>query len=168
MQTEKFLINTKIVNYFIHGQPLSIKYEIPKAWIVVIKYENELLHNFERIKWFKKRYYLKRNKGVFENYTNAYYPKITFYCFGFGIWKIVKNFKVNFVNVKLPDLEIKLEPVKPFAKLKIKKASLFFEINKIAFSKKLLTNNNFSIKYNKCMLNAYNDYQEFKQNYRTN
>ena len=93
MSQEKFIMNDKKVNYLIHGQPLSYKYEIPKAWFVVIRYENELVHNSERLKWFKKKYYLKKNNGVFENFTNAYSPIITFYCFGFGIWKFTKNFK---------------------------------------------------------------------------
>ena len=113
MSQNKFLLNNNLENYLIHGQPLCYRYEIPTARLVVIRYENELAHNFERLKWFKKKYYFKKNKGVFENYTNSYSPKIEFYCFGFGIWKIVKNFKVNFVNVKLPDLEIKEVPTKP-------------------------------------------------------
>ena len=62
MSQEKFIMNDKKVNYLIHGQPLSYKYEIPKAWFVVIRYENELVHNWERLKWFKKKYYLKKIK----------------------------------------------------------------------------------------------------------
>jgi hypothetical protein len=134
MAQNNFNLNDKKVNYLIHGQPLSYKYEIPNAWFVIIRYENQLVHNFERVKWLKKRYYLKKNKGIFENYTNAYSPKITFYCFGFGIWKIEKNFKVNFVNVKLPDLEIKEAPVKLNAIFTIKKPLLRFEINKRIFT----------------------------------
>jgi hypothetical protein len=168
MSQNKFLLNNNLENYLIHGQLLSYRYEIPNAWFVIIKYENQLVHNSERVKWFKKRYYIKKNKGIFENYTNAYSPKITFYCFGFGIWKIVKNFKVNFVNVKLPDLEIKEAPVKLNTIFTIKKSSLYFEINKKIFSKTFFTKNIFLIKNKECKIIAYNDYKEYKQNYKTN
>ena len=168
MSQEKFIMNDKKVNYLIHGQPLSYRYEIPNAWFVVIRYENELAHNFERLKWFKKKYYFKKNKGVFENYTNSYSPKIEFYCFGFGIWKIVKHFKVNFVNVKLPDLEIKEVPLKLESRFQIKKPLLRFEINKIIFSKTFFKKNTFSILNKECKIKVCNDYEEYKQNYKTN
>ena len=168
MSENKFKINDKKVNYLIHGQPLSYRYEIPNAWFVVIRYENELAHNFERLKWLKKKYYLKKNKGVFENYTNANSPKIIFYCFGFGIWKITKNYKVNFVNVKLPDLEIKEMPLKLGSRFQIKKPLLRFEINKRIFSKTFFQKNTFTISNQECKITAYNDYEIYKQNYKTN
>ena len=168
MSQEKFIMNDKKVNYLIHGQPLSYKYEIPKAWFVVIRYENELVHNWERLKWFKKKYYLKKNKGVFENFTNSNSPKIEFYCFGFGIWKIVKDFKVNFVNVKLPDIEIKEVPLKLEYQFQIKKTLLNFEINKQIFSKIFIIKNSFTITNKECKIIAYNDYEQFKQDYKTN
>ena len=168
MSENKFKINDKKVNYLIHGQPLSYRYEIPNAWFVVIRYENELAHNFERLKWFKKKYYFKKNKGVFENYTNSYSPKIEFYCFGFGIWKIVKNFKVNFVNVKLPDLEIKQASLKLTSKFKIKKPLLYLEINKRSFSKTFFKKNTFPVLNTEVKIAAYNDYEKYKQDYKTN
>ena len=168
MSQEKFIMNDKKVNYLIHGQPLSYKYGIPKAWFVVIRYENELAHNFERLKWLKKKYYLKKNKGVFENYTNANSPKIIFYCFGFGIWKIIKNYKVNFVNVKLPDLEIKEMPLKLGSRFQIKKPLLRFEINKRIFSKTFFKKNTFTISNKEFKIIAHNDYEIYKQNYKTN
>jgi hypothetical protein len=168
MSQNKFLLNNNLENYLIHGQPLSYKYEIPNALFVVIKYENELEHNFERLKWYKKKYYFKKNKGVFENYTNAYSPKINFYCFGFGIWKIEKKIKVNFFNVKLPNLEIKEESLKLITKFKIKKPLLRFEINKTIFSKTFFQKHTFSILNKECKIRAYNDYKEYKQNYKTN
>lgn len=168
MSKERFECNNREANYLIHGQPLSYKYEIPNAWFVVIRYENELAHNFERLKWFKKKYYLKKNKGVFENYTNANSPKIIFYCFGFGIWKIIKKFKVNFVNVKLLDLEIKEVPLKMENQFKIYKPSLNFKIKKSFFSKIFFNKNTFLIVNNKCKIIAYNDYEQYKQNYKTN
>ena len=60
-----FLLNNNLENYLIHGQQLSYRYEIPNAWFVIIKYENQLIHNFELVNWFKKKYYLK-NKVVFD------------------------------------------------------------------------------------------------------
>jgi hypothetical protein len=65
MSQNKFLLNNNLENYLIHGQLLSYRYEIPNAWFVIIKYENQLVHNSERLKWFKKRCYLK-NKVVFD------------------------------------------------------------------------------------------------------
>ena len=168
MSQNKFLLNNNLENYLINGQLLSYRYEIPNAWFVIIKYENQLVHNFERVKWLKKKYYLKKNKGIFENYTNAYSPKITFYCFGFGIWKIVKNFKINFVNVKLPDLEIKEASVKLNTIFTIKKPLLRFEINKRSFLKTFLKKNTFLILNKEWKISAYNDYEKYKQNYKTN
>ena len=168
MTKESSLINNKIVNYLIHGQPLSYKYRIPGALFVVIKYENEIIHNWERFKWFKKKYYFKKNNGVFNNFTNAYSPKITFYCFGFGIWKFTKNLKVNFVNVKLPDIEIREVPLKLNTIFTIKKPLLRFEINKRIFSKTFLKKNNFSILNKEWKVRTFNDYEEYKQNYKTN
>ena len=167
MAQNNFNLNNKKVNYLIHGQSLSYKYEIPNAWFVVIKYENELAHNFERLKWLKKKYYFKKNRGVFENFTNAFSPKITFYCFGLGIWKITKNLKVNFVNVKLPFFEIKEEPLKMAASFQIKKALLDFDINRRFFSKTFFSKNNFSILNKECRIVAYNDYEEYKKYYQT-
>ena len=168
MAQNKFLLNNNLENYLIHGQTLTYRYEIPNAWFVVIKYENELALNFERLKWWKKKYYFKKNKGVFENYTNAYSPKIIFYCFGFGIWKIEKRFMVNFFNVKLPDLEIKELPLKIDTKFKTKKNLVRFEINKRIFSKTFFKQITFSIKNKEFKVTAYNDYEEYKQNYKTN
>ena len=168
MPQNKFLLNNNLENYLIHGQHLSYRYEIPNAWFVVIRYENELAHNFERLKWFKKKYYFKKNKGVFENYTNSYSPKIEFYCFGFGIWKIVKNFKVNFVNVKLPDLEIKESPLIMDTKFKIKKTLIHFKIKKSFFSKTFLKKNTFSVSNTEFKIIALHDYEQFKKYYKTN
>lgn len=168
MSQEKFIMNDKKVNYLIHGQPLSYRYEIPNAWFVVIRYENQLVHNFERLKWYKKKYYFKKNKGVFENYTNAYSSKIIFYCFGFGIWKIEKKFKVNFVNVKLSDTEIREVPLKLNTIFTIKKPLLRFEINKRSYFKTFFKKNTFSILNKEWKVRAYNNYEEYKQNYKTN
>ena len=66
MSQNKFLLNNNLENYLIHGQQLSYRYEIPNAWFVIIKYENQLAHNFERVKWLKKKYYIKKNKDVFD------------------------------------------------------------------------------------------------------
>lgn len=168
MSQNKFLLNNNQENYLIHGQPLSYRYEIPNAWFVVIRYENELTHNFERLKWIKKKYYFKKNKGVFENYTNSYSPKIEFYCFGFGIWKFTKNFKVNFVNVKLPEIEIKEVPLKLNYQLQIKKTFVRLEINKRIFLKTFFKKNTFSVLNKECKIIANNDYAIFKQKYKTN
>ena len=164
----KFNINDNKVNYLIHGQMLSYKYEIPDAWFVVIRYENELKHNIERLKWFKKKYYFKKNKGVFKNYTNSYSPKITFYCFGFGIWKFTKYFKVNFVNVILPDLEIKEVPLKMKSRFQIKKPILNLEINKMMFAKTSFKNDTFCILNKECKIIAFDDYEKYKQDFKTN
>ena len=70
--------------------------------------------------------------------------------------------------MKLPDLEIKEAPVKLNTIFTIKKPSLYFEINKKIFSKTFFTKNNFLIKNKECKIIAYNDYKEYKQNYKTN
>lgn len=168
MPKQSFLINNKLVNYLIHGQPLSCEYRILGSLFVIIKYENELVHNWERIKWYKKKYYLKKNKGIFNNFTNAYSPRITFYCFGFGIWKITKEFKVNFVNINLPDLEIKELPFKLDTQFQIKKKPIHFGINKRIFSNTFFKKNTFSIQEKECKIKDYNDYELYRQNYKTN
>lgn len=168
MSNSKFLLNNKLRNYLIHGQPLYYKYEIPNAWFVVIRYENELAHNYERLKWLKKKYYFKKNRGVFENFTNAYSPIIEFYCFGFGFWKITKNFKVNFVNVKLPDLEIKCEPLKLENQFGINKPLLNFNIKKSNFSNIFFNKNTFSILSNEYKIKDFNDFEKYNQDYKTN
>lgn len=168
MPQNRFNINDKKVNYLIHGQLLSYRYEIPDAWFIIIRYENELAHNFERLNWLKKKYYFKKNKGVFENFTNAYSPLIEFYCFGFGIWKIEKKLKVNFINVALPDLKIKELPFKMKSRFQIKKPLLHFEINKKIFSKTFFKKNTFSILNKECKMLDYNDYDKYKKDYKTN
>ena len=50
MPNESFNMNNNAVNYLIHGDLFSYKYEIPAAWFVIIRYESELTHNFERLK----------------------------------------------------------------------------------------------------------------------
>lgn len=46
------------------------------------KYKINIYTIFERVKWFKKKYYIK-NKGYFKNYTYSYSPVIEFNYFGF-------------------------------------------------------------------------------------
>jgi hypothetical protein len=166
MPKQSFILNNNAVNYLIHGDLFSYKYEIPAAWFVIIRYERELTHNFERLKWWKKKYYLRKNKGVFETYTNAYSPKIEFYCFGLGFWKITKSFKVNFVNVKLPDLKIKVSPFKMENQFKVNHPLLHFKINKPIVSKTRFFNSTFSILNKDVNIINTNDYNKFKQEYK--
>jgi len=168
MPKQSFILKNNAVNYLIHGDLFSYKYEIPAAWFVIIRYETELDHNFERLKWWKKKHYLRKNKGVFEAYTNAYSPKIDFYCFGLGFWKITANFKVNFVNVKSPDFQIKDMPLKKDTLFQLKKPLLHFEINKPILSRTFCHKNTFSIVDNKFKLKDLNDFEQFKQQYKPN
>ena len=166
MPKQSYILNNNAVNYLIHGDLFSYKYVIPAAWFVIIKYESELAHNYERLKWWKKKYYLRKNKGIFENHTNAYSPKIEFYCFGYSFWKITKNFKVNFVNVKLPDFEIKDMTLKKHTLYQLKKPLLHFEINKTIISRIFCHKNTFSIVNNKLKIMDSNDFEQFKQQYK--
>ena len=168
MRKETFLINNKELNYLIHGQPLSCQYKIPVALFVVVRYEKELNHNTQRLKWLNKKFYFLKSRGVFNTLTNAYSPKIEFYCFGLGIWKIIKNLKVNFVNVKLPDLKIEDKPLNLLSPFQIKTTRLHFELNKRFFSNVVFNKNSFSIIKKECQIKEYNDYELFKQNYKTN
>ena len=165
---ESFIMNNKLVNYLIHGQLVTCRYEIPTAWFVIIQYETELTHNFERSKWWKKKHYLRKNKGVIEYKTNAYSPKIKFYCFGLGIWSITKKFKVNFVNVKTPDFTINQKPLHQKRQFKINRPLLHFEINKPILSKKMNFKNTFSIEHNNFQIKNLNDFELFKQEYKSN
>jgi len=110
MPKQSYTLNKKAINYLMHGDLFSYKYEIPAAWFVIIKYETELDHNFERLKWWKKKYYLRKNKGIIEFKINVYSPNIKFYCFGFGMWSITKYFKVNIINVKTPAFIVNQKP----------------------------------------------------------
>ena len=168
MRKETFLFNNKELNYLIHGQPLSCQYKIPGALFVVVRYEKELNHNTQRLKWLNKKFYFMKSRGVFNTLTNAYSPKIEFYCFGLGIWKITKNLKVNFVNVKLPELKIEDKPLNLQSPFQIKKTRLQFELNKRLFSNLFFKKNTFSTIKKECQIKEYNDYELFKQNYKTN
>ena len=166
MPKESFNMNNNAVNYLIHGDLFSYKYEIPAAWFVIIKYESELAHNYERLKWWKKKYYLRKNKGIFKTHTNAYSPKITFYCFGLGIWSITKSFKVNFVNVKTPDLIINNEPLNQKQQFNVNRPFLHFEINKPLVSKARFFNSTFSILNKDVTIINTKDFDKFKQEYK--
>jgi hypothetical protein len=166
MPEHSFLINNKVVNYLIHGQPFTFRYQIEKCLFVVIHYNNELVHNRDRVKWLNKKYYIKKSEGVFTNVTNAFQPNITIYCFGFGIWKLKKPLNVNFVNLKTPDLRIKEKKLTINSQLEYRKPRINFELSKNLLSNLVIKNNSMTLLKNEIRLKDIHDFEHFKQNYK--
>lgn len=68
---------------------------------------------FLRLKKFYKKIYFKKNKGIFENLTNSYNPNLKIIALGFGFKVFRFRLKINFMNSKPPEIEVK--PIKkPF------------------------------------------------------
>ena len=81
----KLLLNgSSSVNYFIHGQELTLEYEFPNARFVVIKHNQIPVSDKFRTKafWFWKRYHLlKGNKGIYKTYVNHFCPTLSIHIY---------------------------------------------------------------------------------------
>jgi hypothetical protein len=86
----KFSINGNQVAYLIHGQPVSLNYEINRCWFVL------LIHDTGR--GFFRKFHFKRSKGVFETVSNVYSPTIRLVAFGLGIRRFKFDLEINFIN----------------------------------------------------------------------
>ena len=98
MGTAKFKLNGENVGYLLHGQAISIDFEIPDVWFVLIHTQKTKML-FNSIKTAFNTLTFKRNKSSFQCNTNAYAPKITFIGIGLnGIYSKTINLQVNFLN----------------------------------------------------------------------
>ena len=81
----KLLLNgSPSVNYFIHGQELTLEFDFPKAWLVVVRYNQIPVSDKFRTKafWFWKRYHLlKGNKGTYKSYVNHFFPTLSIHIY---------------------------------------------------------------------------------------
>ena len=75
---------------------------------------------------------------------------------------------MNFVNVKLPNLEIKCEPLKLENQFGINKPLLNFKIKKSNFSNIFFNKNTFSILSNEYKIKDFNDFEKYNQDCKTN
>jgi len=62
---------------------------------------------FLRLKKFYKKIYFKKSKGIFENLTNSYNPNLKIIALGFGFKVFRFRLKINFMNSKPPEVEVK-------------------------------------------------------------
>lgn len=98
MGTAKFKLNGENVGYLLHGQAISIDFEIPGVWFVLIHTKKTKLL-FNSIKTAFNTLTFKRNKSSFQCNTNAYAPNITFVGIGInGIYSKTLFLKINFLN----------------------------------------------------------------------
>ena len=81
----KLLLNgSPSVNYFIHGQELTLEFDFPKAWLVVVIYNQIPVSDKFRTKaiGFWKRYHLlKGNKGIYKTYVNHFCPTLSIHIY---------------------------------------------------------------------------------------
>ena len=89
----KLLLNgSPSVNYFIHGQELTLEFDFPKAWFVVVSYNQIPVADKFKTKsfWFWKRNtFFFRKKGIFKSYINHFSPKLEIR--SFESWSIIPN-----------------------------------------------------------------------------
>jgi hypothetical protein len=112
----KLLLNgSNSVNYFIHGQVLSVEFEFTSAWFVSIYYNEVPISDRFRARpfWFWKRRFWYLKKGEFNAHMNVKHPYLritTWSPFPKRVWI---NLKVNkiIVNQTMPIL--KLNKIKP-------------------------------------------------------
>ncbi len=98
MGTAKFKLNGENVGYLLHGQAISIDFEIPDVCFVLIHTKKTKML-FNSIKTAVNTLTFKKNKSSFQCNTNAYAPKITFIGIGLnGIYSKTINLQVNFLN----------------------------------------------------------------------
>ena len=98
------------VNYLIHGQDLTLEFDFPEAFFVLIKY-NPVPDSTKFRKgsfwWFQRLHWFKR-KGLFQSKVNVFHPQLTLFIFGWGIKKISVPLKVEHVHLKnkLPAIQL--------------------------------------------------------------
>ncbi len=98
MGKAKFKLNGVNVGYLLHGQTITIDFEIPGVWFVIIHTKKTKLL-FNSINTAYNTIKLKRNKSSFQCNTNAYAPNITFVGIGInGIYSKTLFLKINFLN----------------------------------------------------------------------
>ena len=98
------------VNYLIHGQDLTLEFDFPEAFFVLIKYnpvpatEKFLKGSF----WWFQRLHLFKRKGLFQSKVNVFHPQLTLFIFSWGIKKISVPLKVEHVHLKnkLPAIQL--------------------------------------------------------------
>lgn len=100
------------VNYLIHGQDLTLEFDFPEAFFVLIKYNPvPATEKFRKgsFWWFQRLHWFKR-KGLFQSKVNVYYSQLTLFIFGWGIKKISVPLKVEHVHLKnkLPSIQLPL------------------------------------------------------------
>lgn len=87
----KLLLNgSPSVNYFIHGQELTLEFDFPKALFVVVSYNQIPVADKFKTKplWFWKRNtFFFRKKGTFKSYINHFSPKLEIR--SFESWSII-------------------------------------------------------------------------------
>ena len=98
------------VNYLIHGQDLTLEFEFPEAFFVLIKYNPvPATEKFRKgsFWWFQRLHWFKR-KGLFQSKVNVFHPQLTLFIFGWGIKKISVPLKVEHVHLKnkLPAIQL--------------------------------------------------------------
>ncbi len=115
MEKAKFKLNGVNVGYLLHGQSITIDFEIPGVWFVLIHTKKTKLL-FNKIKTAFNTITFKRNKSSFQCNTNAYAPNITFVGIGInGLYLKTLFLKINFLNT-IPHFvitqNINLKPIK--------------------------------------------------------
>ena len=152
----KLLLNrSPSVNYFIHGQELTLEFDFPKAWLVVVSYNQ--IPVSDKFKtgsfWFWQRNtFFFRKIGTFKSYINHFSPKLEIR--SFESWsiipkKIVLLLKNNRVLLTNPIPQIKHFPyrsiqapignfkhqVKSIDSLAIKNVNLSLEYKSIPYKR---------------------------------
>ncbi|MEY4486293.1 MAG: hypothetical protein RL440_824 [Bacteroidota bacterium] len=152
----KLLLNgSPSVNYFIHGQELTLEFDFPKAWLVVVSYNQ--IPVSDKFKtgsfWFWQRNtFFFSKKNIFKSYINHFSPKLEIRLF--ESWsiipkKIVLPLKNNRVLLTNPIPRIKQIPypsiqapignfkhqVKSIGPLAIKNVNLSLELKSTAYKR---------------------------------
>jgi hypothetical protein len=89
------------LNYFIHGQELTVDFSFDQAWFVMIKYNevpNELKFKSKPFWFWKKWFWFKKN-GIFKSRINYFHPWIKIIVWQpFPRW-INISLEVNKINI---------------------------------------------------------------------
>jgi hypothetical protein len=152
----KLLLNeSSSVNYLIHGQELTLEFDFPKSWLVVVSYNQIPVADKFKTKpfWFWKRNtFFFRKKGTFKSYINHFSPKLeirSFKSWSISPKKIVLPLKNNRVLLTNPIPRIKHIPyrgiqapignfkhqVKRIEPLAIKNVNLSFELKSMRYKR---------------------------------
>ena len=98
------------VNYLIHGQDLTLEFDFPEAFFVLIKYNPvPATEKFRKgsFWWFQRMHWFKQ-KGLFQSKVNVFHPQLTLFIFSWGIKKISVPLKVEHIHLKnkLPAIQL--------------------------------------------------------------